>query len=203
MDYFYAVVLFAISSTVTPGPNNIMVMTSGLNFGVIKTLPLLIGICVGFALMLVLVGLGFSQLFVLYPPLHFIIKCVGVLYLLYLSYLIAMSSGNIDSDSQAKPLSFMKGVLFQWVNGKAWVVATGAIAAFTTTGSNFHTQNLLIALTFFVVSFPSVGIWVSFGALLKNVINTPRSRKIFNFTMSGLLVLSVVPVIFEILDQVA
>lgn len=87
MEYFYAVVLFAISSTVTPGPNNIMVMTSGLNFGVKKTIPLLTGICVGFALMLVLVGLGFSKLFDIFPSLHFIIKCVGVLYLLYLAYL--------------------------------------------------------------------------------------------------------------------
>lgn len=203
MDYLFAVALFAVSSSVTPGPNNIMVMTSGLNFGVKKSLPLLMGICVGFTVMLLLVGLGFSQLFDIFPNLHFIIKCVGVLYLLYLAYLIARSAGEVQSDEQSKPFSFMKGALFQWVNGKAWVVATGALAAFTTVGVNFVSQNVMIALTFFVVSFPCVGVWLVSGTLLKNVLNSPRSRAIFNVVMSGLLVLSVVPVVVEIVDTLA
>ncbi|WP_105901767.1 LysE family translocator [Vibrio gangliei] len=198
MDYLFAVVLFAISASVTPGPNNIMVMTSGVNFGVKKSLPLLAGICVGFTLMLLLVGLGFSQLFELFPNLHFIIKCVGVLYLLYLAYLIARSAGDVNSDKQAEPFSFMKGALFQWVNAKAWVVATGAIAAFTTTGTSFYTQNILIALTFFVVSFPCVGVWLAFGSLLKNTLNSATSRKWFNLIMAGLLAVSVLPVAREI-----
>ena len=203
MDYLFTVVLFAISSSVTPGPNNIMVMTSGLNFGVRKSLPLLIGICVGFTVMLLLVGLGFSQLFDIFPNLHFIIKCVGVLYLLYLAYLIASSTGDVESDKQGKPFSFMKGALFQWVNAKAWVVATGALAAFTTAGANFFNQNIMIALTFFIVSFPCVGVWLVFGSLLKNALNSSRSRAMFNFTMSGLLVLSVVPVVMEIVETLA
>jgi threonine/homoserine/homoserine lactone efflux protein len=178
-----------------------MVMTSGLNFGVKKSLPLLTGICVGFTVMLLLVGLGFSQLFELFPSLHFIIKCVGVLYLLYLAYLIAKSAGAVESNAQNKPFSFMKGALFQWVNAKAWVVATGAIAAFTTVGADFLSQNVMIALTFFVVSFPCVGVWLAFGALLKNALNSAKSRAVFNFTMSGLLVVSVIPVIMEITQQ--
>tara|TARA_Y100001956_G_scaffold22734_1_gene22378 strand:+ start:1533 stop:2153 length:621 start_codon:yes stop_codon:yes gene_type:complete len=198
MDYFFAVVLFAISSSVTPGPNNIMVMTSGLNFGVKKSLPLLTGICVGFSIMLLLVGLGFSQLFELFPSLHFVIKCVGVVYLLYLAFLIARSAGDIAGSSQAKPLSFMKGALFQWVNAKAWVVATGAIAAFTSVGADFVGQNTLIAMTFFIVSFPCVGIWLAFGSLLKKWLNDSKGRQRFNWVMSGLLVLSVVPVAGEI-----
>ncbi|WP_105213252.1 LysE family translocator [Pseudoalteromonas sp. T1lg22] len=203
MDYFFAVVLFAVSSSVTPGPNNIMVMTSGLNFGVRKSLPLMAGICVGFTLMLLLVGLGFSQLFEMFPNLHFLIKCIGVLYLLYLAYLIARSAGEVNSGAQSKPFTFMKGALFQWVNAKAWVVATGAIAAFTTVGESFYSQNLIIATTFFVVSFPCVGVWMMFGSLLKNVLNSPKSRAVFNYTMSGLLVLSVVPVLKEIVEQLA
>ncbi|WP_105264545.1 LysE family translocator [Pseudoalteromonas sp. T1lg76] len=203
MDYFFAVVLFAVSSSVTPGPNNIMVMTSGLNFGVRKSLPLMAGICVGFTLMLLLVGSGFSQLFEMFPNLHFLIKCIGVLYLLYLAYLIARSAGEVNSGAQSKPFTFMKGALFQWVNAKAWVVATGAIAAFTTVGESFFSQNLIIATTFFVVSFPCVGVWMMFGSLLKNVLNSPKSRAVFNYTMSGLLVLSVVPVLKEIVEQLA
>ncbi|OYD23908.1 LysE family translocator [Oceanimonas baumannii] len=203
MDYLFAVVLFAVSSSVTPGPNNIMVMTSGVNFGVRKSLPLLTGICVGFTVMLLLVGLGFSQLFDMFPNLHFIIKCVGVMYLLYLAYLIASSAGGVESDKQSKPFSFMKGALFQWVNAKAWVVASGALAAFTTVGANFFSQNIVIAFTFFVVSFPCVGVWLVFGSLLKNALNSSRSRARFNFTMSGLLILSVVPVVMEIFETLA
>ncbi|MHA2936758.1 LysE family translocator [Vibrio sp. RC27] len=202
MDYVFAVILFAVSSSVTPGPNNIMVMTSGVNFGVRKSMPLLTGICVGFTIMLLLVGFGFSTLFDLFPQLHFIIKCVGVLYLLYLAYLIARSAEDIDSDNQSEPFSFMKGVLFQWVNAKAWVVATGAIAAFTTVGTSFYSQNIIIATTFFIASFPCVGLWLAFGALLKNVLNDPKRRKWFNLSMSGLLVLSVVPVVFEIIKHI-
>jgi threonine/homoserine/homoserine lactone efflux protein len=204
MDYLLAVVLFAISSSVTPGPNNIMVMTSGVNFGVKKSLPLLTGVCVGFTIMLLLVGLGFSTLFERFPQLHFIIKCVGTLYLLYLAYLIARSAGTVQSNQQqSKPFSFMKGVLFQWVNAKAWVVATGAIAAFTTSGESFYSQNIMIATTFFFVSFPCVGVWLSFGAILKNVLNNPKSRQWFNVSMAGLLVLSVIPVVSEILNHIS
>lgn len=201
MDYLFAIALFAVSASATPGPNNIMVMTSGVNFGVKKSLPLLTGICVGFAVMLLLVGLGFSQLFDIFPSLHFIIKCVGVAYLLYLAFLIAKSAGTVTTKNQEKPLTFMKGALFQWVNAKAWVVATGAIAAFTTVGGNFYSQNILIAATFFVVSIPCVGLWLSFGSLLKNILNSDKSRKWFNFSMAGLLALSVVPVMQEIVIQ--
>lgn len=201
MDYLYAVVLFAISSSVTPGPNNIMVMSAGANFGIRRSLPLLAGICVGFAIMLLLVGLGFGQLFTLFPDLHLIIKCVGTLYLLYLAWLIARSSDELAGAPQAKPLGFLKGALFQWVNAKAWVVATGAIAAFTSAGVGFYQQNLTIALTFFVVSFPSVGAWLLFGTLLKRWLTSPRARRNFNHAMGALLALSVLPVVSEIWGQ--
>ena len=203
MDYLFAVILFAVSSSVTPGPNNVMVMTSGLNFGVRRSLPLLAGICVGFSVMLLLVGAGFSQLFERFPSMHFIIKCIGVVYLLYLAYMIACSAGSVSSTPQSEPFSFLKGALFQWVNAKAWVVATGAIAAFTSVGADFFGQNLLIALTFFVVSFPCVGVWLAFGSLLKKWLNSAKGRQYFNLTMASLLVLSVVPVVHEIVIQLS
>lgn len=198
MEYILAVALFAISSSVTPGPNNIIVMTSGVNFGIKKSLPLLTGICAGFALMLLLVGFGFGQLFELFPSLHFVIKCIGTLYLLYLAWLIAKSAGEINSSAQVKPLSFLKGALFQWVNAKAWVVATGALAVFTVSGDNFYSQNITIALTFLIVSFPCVGIWLAFGSVLKQALKNENKRKWFNYAMALLLAISVVPVIKEI-----
>lgn len=203
MDQLFPVMLFAVSASVTPGPNNIMVMTSGVNFGVRKSLPLITGICVGFALMLLVIGFGFAQLFTLFPHLHLVIKITGVVYLLYLAYLIARSANNVNTQSQSTPLGFMKGALFQWVNGKAWVVATGAIAAFTSIGENQVSQQLVIAGTFLVVSFPCVGVWLAFGSLLKNYLNSPRSRALFNWLMAGLLVISVMPVVTEIAATLA
>ena len=199
MEYILAVTLFAISSSVTPGPNNIMVMTSAVNFGIKKSLPLLSGICIGFAIMLLMVGLGFGQLFNVFPSLHLIIKCIGTLYLLYLAWVIARSAGISTSASDAKPLSFMKGALFQWVNAKAWIVATGAMATFTNVGSNFDQQFVIIAIAFLLVSFPCVGVWMLFGTMLREVLKKKSYRMWFNLSMSGLLVLSVIPVIIEIL----
>ena len=118
MEYLLSVALFAITSSVTPGPNNIMVMTSGLSFGIRRSLPLLTGICVGFAVMLLLVGLGFGQLFILFPHLDLAIKTIGTVYLLYLAWQIARATDVGSANQQAKPFGFIKGALFQWVNAK-------------------------------------------------------------------------------------
>ncbi|WP_264876449.1 LysE family translocator [Vibrio agarivorans] len=200
MEHFFSIILFAISASITPGPNNIMVMTSGANFGAKRTLPLLTGICIGFTLMLLLVGLGFSTLFEQFPSLHLIIKCVGVAYLLYLAWLIAHSQQGVEQDEKGKPLSFIKGALFQWVNAKAWIVATGAIAAFTSGSENFLSQVMTIAGTFFVVSFPCVAVWLLFGSMLQSALTTTESRKRFNVAMSLLLVVSVFPVAKEAIE---
>lgn len=158
MEYLLSVALFAVSSSVTPGPNNIMVMTSGVNFGARKSLPLLSGICVGFTIMLLLVGVGFGQVFHFFPQLELIIKVFGSAYLLYLSWQIATTKDIGTGELQGAPFGFMKGALFQWVNAKAWVVAIGAISAFTAVGEGYFSQNLTIAVTFLVVSFPCVGV---------------------------------------------
>ncbi|ASP48806.1 LysE family translocator [Cognaticolwellia beringensis] len=198
MDYITAIVLFAIVSAVTPGPNNITVMASGANFGIRKSLPVFLGICIGFAIMLLLFGIGFGQIFEKFPVLHLMVKLFGTLYLLYLAYLIATAAELSTANTQAKPLSFMHGVLFQWLNGKAWVVATGAIAAFTTVGADFYTQNFIIAFIFLIFSFPCVGIWLFFGSMLKTLLKSRQHRIMFNYAMSGLLVMSVIPVVIEL-----
>ena len=110
------------------------------------------------------------------------------------------TDGRADSNG-TRSFGFFKGALFQWVNAKAWVVATGAIAAFTSAGADFHQQNLTIALTFFIVSFPCVGLWLLCGTLLKRWLTNALARRRFNHAMAALLALSVVPVIQEILSR--
>ena len=202
MEYLLSVALFAVSSSVTPGPNNIMVMTSGVNFGARKSLPLLSGICVGFTIMLLLVGVGFGQVFHFFPQLELIIKVLGSAYLLYLAWQIAITKEIGKGQQQGAPFGFMKGALFQWVNAKAWVVAIGAISAFTTVGGGYFSQNLTIAGTFLVASFPCVGVWLMFGSALRRWLTKQHYLRWFNLTMALLLVVSIVPVIRGVVEQI-
>lgn len=201
MDIYFAIIIFAMSTTVTPGPNNIMIMTSGLNYGIKSSIPHLLGICFGFPAMVIMVGLGFSVVFEMYPIFHEAIKILGVIYLLYLAWLIASSSPNSLEVEKSKPLSFTQAALFQWVNPKAWVMATGAVSAYTSISSDIFLQVLFIALAFFIVAFPCVGIWLFFGAALKKYLKSPKHQKIFNLFMALLLIASVLPVVKELLVQ--
>lgn len=201
MEFYLAVLLFAVSSTVTPGPNNIMIMTSGLNYGVKNSIPHLLGICFGFPVMVILVGLGFSVVFEMYPLFHEAIKVFGVLYLLYLAWLIASSSPVSLEGKKTKPLSFTQAALFQWVNPKAWVVATGAVSAYTSVSSDIFAQVILIALAFLIVAIPSLSVWLIFGVGIKQYLKSPRHQKIFNLSMALLLIGSIIPVLKTLVDQ--
>ncbi|KAF7769697.1 hypothetical protein PCIT_a2582 [Pseudoalteromonas citrea] len=201
MEALLAVLLFAISSSITPGPNNIMVMTSGVNFGVRKSIPLLLGICFGFVVMLITVGFGFGKLFEVFPALQLWIKFLGTVYLIYLSFLIACTRSDLQSDAQQRPLSFLNGALFQWVNAKAWVVAMGAIVAFTNSGVDYVYENIMVAAVFLAVGLPCVGVWLVFGVVLKKYLSNSIRQRYFNYTMAGLLLLSVAPVCLDIMTQ--
>lgn len=151
--------------------------------------------------MLVLVGFGFGFLFNQFPYLTLFIKVVGTLYLIYLAYLIAKSSSVEGGSKQTKPMGFIKGALFQWVNGKAWIVAIGAMTAFTDLEAPSLIQNLTVAATFLLLSFPCVGVWLAFGTLLRKKLTCPTYLRRFNLSMSFLLLLSVLPVLKDILEQ--
>ncbi|MCF1182160.1 LysE family translocator [Marichromatium gracile] len=169
-------------------------MASGANHGITRSLPLLAGICFGFSSMLLLTGLGLGQILHLIPELHLIIKIIGISYLLYLAWLIARSGDVTTSSDSNEPLSFIKGALFQLTNAKSWIVSTGAVAAFTTAGATFYNQNAILALIFFTISFPCVGAWLFFGSSLRKALKNPSRRRLFNYTMACLLVISVIPV---------
>lgn len=198
MDLLLAVLFFAFSTTITPGPNNVMIMSSGVNYGIRASVPHWLGICLGFPLMVLLVGLGFGVVFERYPHLHQLIKVLGVAYLLWLAWRIASAEPKAIEQGKSKPFSFMQAALFQWVNGKAWVMASGAIATFTTVGGVYWLEVSIITAVFFLVAFPCVGVWLVFGAVLRKVLTKALFQRLFNITMAIILVLSVVPVLVEI-----
>ena len=203
MEFHLAILLFTATASITPDPNNIMIMTSGVNFGVKRSIPHVLGICLGFPVMVIALGFGLGTIFDSLPILHDIIKILGVAYLMYLAWLIASSSPFEEAASPVMPLGFDQAVLFQWVNPKAWVMATGALSAYTTTVGDTLAQVLFIAFAFLITAGPSVMIWLVFGAGLKRYLDNAVHNRIFNIIMGLLLVTSMLPVINSLVDRYA
>lgn len=196
LDLLSAFVLFAFVSSITPGPNNTMLLASGVNFGVRRTIPHALGISVGFMFMVLAVGLGLGEVFKAWPPLYSILRYAGAAYLLYLAWKIA-TSGPMSGDAASgrKPLGFWGAAAFQWVNPKAWVMAVGAITTYTP-AQGYVFNVVVIAAVFALVNLPSVGIWVMFGSALRNLLRNPRAVVLFNVLMAVLLVISLYPLLF-------
>ncbi|WZB74568.1 LysE family translocator [Achromobacter insuavis] len=188
--------LFALVSSITPGPNNVMLAASGLNFGFRRSMPHLLGVNLGFTLMIFLVGVGLGSVFQQVPQLYTVLKYVGAAYLLYLAWKIANSGGMEDGAVSGKPMTFLQAAAFQWVNPKAWVMAVGVIATYTPQAGFF--ANLVIATVVCgIVNLPSIGIWVTFGTALRRVLHKPWAIRAFNISMALLLVASLYPVALE------
>ena len=200
MELIPSIFLFAATAALTPGPNNVMIMASGLNFGVRASMPHLLGICVGFPVMVILIGLGLGFIFERYPACHLLIKIAGVTYLFYLAGRMAQASAGEDEGGRGRALTFWQAALFQWVNAKGWIMATSAIAAYTSAGDGMYSQILIISLIFFSMTLPAAILWLLFGAALQKRLQSRRQRRIFNLTMATLLILSVTPVIRELFN---
>lgn len=186
---------FAFVTSVTPGPNNMMLMASGANFGFHRTIPHMFGISVGFGLMVFLVGLGLAGLIKAVPAVLTGMKVVSVIYLIWLAWKIGNSAGPKGGRAGAKPLTFLQAAAFQWVNPKAWTMALGGIAAYAP-GSTWQAFTI-VAVVFAVVNLPSVSLWAFAGQNIQRFLSSPSRLRIFNWTMAGLLILSLIPVFLE------
>jgi len=197
-ELLLAFVAFAFVTSITPGPNNMMLLASGVNFGLRRSLPHMLGISLGFMVLIICVGLGLGQVFAQFPVLYTLLRYLGAAYLLYLAWKIA-GSGAPDSTGgeRGKPFTFLQAAAFQWVNPKAWVMAIGAIATYTPQ-ENFLVNVLLIATLFAVVGGPCVGLWTVAGTLLRNWLRNATVLRLFNIGMAVLLVASLYPILADI-----
>jgi threonine/homoserine/homoserine lactone efflux protein len=191
-----ALALFAFVSSITPGPNNTMLMASGANFGFRRTLPHLIGVNLGFFALALGAGLALGGVFAAYPALHGVLKAVGAAYLLYLAWKIAISGEVKGGEGAGRPQTFWQAAAFQWVNPKAWAMALGGVTAYAPP-ENYAANVVLVAAVFTVVNLPCVASWTGFGLALRGVLGTPARLRAFNWTMAALLVLSLIPVALE------
>ena len=187
-----ALALFAFVNSITPGPNNTMLMASGANFGFRATLPHLSGVAIGFGVMVLAVGLGLGGLFLAFPWLHDVLAVAGGLYMIWLALKIATSKGMAGGQAGGRPQTFWQAAAFQWVNPKAWAMAIGAITAYAP-AENYNLNVLLVALVFMAVNGPCVTIWTSFGVGLRRFLDRPAVLKAFNVTMALLLLASLIP----------
>ena len=189
-----AFVLFAAVMFFTPGPNNVMLLSSGLTHGFRRTLPHIAGITFGMAFMIAAVGLGLGTIFIAYPLLQTILKYAGAAYLVYLAAVIAMSGPVTPGQDNARgPMTFWGAAVFQWVNAKGWVMVIGTITAYAGIAS-FPWNIVMQVLISLLIGALSCVAWALFGTALRPWLTSPRAVRAFNIVMAILLLASLYPV---------
>jgi len=187
-------VLFCFVSSITPGPNNLMLMATGANFGARRAAPHASGIVLGFTFMIVAIGLGVAQLFQIYPLAHQLLGIVSVIYLLYLAYKTATARTNLDSpEPTGKPITFWQAAAFQWVNPKAWTMALAAVTVYAPQPVTYK-EVIVVAAIFGAINLPCISVWLMLGVKMRRFLTTPARLRGFNWTMAGLLILSLAPI---------
>jgi threonine/homoserine/homoserine lactone efflux protein len=196
-DLFWALLVFVVVTLITPGPNNTMLLASGLNFGFRRGLPHLLGVALGFGAMVLAVGVGLGAVFQAYPAAYTVLKYAGAAYLLWLAWQIA-TAGAIDEGGEARgrPITFLEGAAFQWLNPKGWVMAVGAVTTYAAVAA-FPLNVLLMAFLFGSLGLVSSATWLGFGTGLKRLLTSARAVRVVNVTMALLLVGSLWPILAD------
>jgi threonine/homoserine/homoserine lactone efflux protein len=192
MENFSALIVFAFTMACTPGPNNVIATASGVNYGYMRTIPFIMGLTIGFPVMIAMVGFGLGFIFDAYPWLHTVMKVLGIAYLLWLAYKLATAS-SIGSNTDDKPLTFLQAAGFQWINPKSWAAGTSTLTTFTSSeAGNFHWQVVVVASVYIAAGFVSGSIWTLIGAGISRFLKNPKTLRVFNLSMAALLIGSLV-----------
>ncbi|MET0544716.1 MAG: LysE family translocator [Caulobacterales bacterium] len=192
-ELFIAFTVFAFVSCVTPGPNNLMLMASGTNFGFARTVPHAMGVNFGFVFMVLLVGLGLAQLFERFPAAQHTLRIASAIYLVYLAWKIANAAPpQAGVSANAKPMTFLQAALFQWVNPKAWTMALTAVTAYAPAENPMLGLAIIVAV-FAIVDIPAVSAWMMIGVQARRFLDQPRALRTFNIIAALLLLASLYP----------
>ncbi|QDC10893.1 LysE family translocator [Oceanicola sp. D3] len=188
-----ALIGFAFVSTATPGPNNMMLLASGANFGYRRSLPHMLGIVVGMLVLFSAVGLGLSAVFEVLPQAGLVLKVVAVGYMLWLAWKIANAGAPREASAEGRPLTLLQAAGFQWVNPKAWTMALSGLSLYAPDHSLPAVAAVIFA--FALVAFPSISLWTALGQQIRRFLTSPARLRAFNITMAVLLVASLYPVL--------
>ncbi|WP_207100417.1 LysE family translocator [Paracoccus shandongensis] len=183
---------FSLVTSATPGPNNMMLMASGANFGLRRTVPHIMGVSLGFGAMVAILGMGLDRIVMGNAALAGALKWASLAYVLWLAWKIATAAPPSQADAPGRPLGFLGAAAFQWVNPKAWAMALGALSAYAAGVGG----PLVVAVIFAAVNLPLVAAWAAAGQGLQGLLAHPARLRAFNAAMAALLVLSMLPVVF-------
>jgi threonine/homoserine/homoserine lactone efflux protein len=186
-------ILFALVTSITPGPNNTMLLASGVNFGFRRTLPHLFGISAGVVLLMLSVGFGLGEAFERFPALYSALEIASVAYLLYLAWKIGTSGEVKLRKGERRPMRFFEAVAFQWINPKAWMMVLTAVTTIHVS-QRYGSNVMLMALLFYIVGFPCICLWAGFGTAMREVLSDPKRLRLFNVGMALLLIGSLYPI---------
>ena len=193
-DSFIGLIVFAFVTSVTPGPNNMMLFASGVNFGFRRSVPHMLGISSGFFTLLIGVGLGIGALLKSMPILDLALKVASGGYMLWIAWKIGSTHTLADVKARARPMTFLEAAAFQWINPKAWAMAIPAMAAYADQTAVVSSV-FFISAVFAIINLPSTSCWAAFGSSLREWLSVPPRLKYFNITMAILLVLSLWPML--------
>ena len=196
LNLFIALTSFYFVMYVTPGPNNAMVLTSGIKFGFLKTIPHMSGITIGHVLQVVLVCLGLGKLFQMFPEIQDILKIICAMYLLYLGYKIIGSFSKIKEDD-SRPLKFYEAALFQLVNPKAWTISTMVASGFLPKDEKLVISILFISITALIICPLSISVWAAFGTGIKNLVKNNKKKAIVEYFLATLLLITAIMIVIE------
>jgi len=193
IDFLLPLVLFAFATSVTPGPNNLMLMASGANFGVRATLPHMLGVGLGFVFLCLCTGLGLVEVFDRWPFTRQALTVAAAVYLVWLAWKFGTAAPVAEGAARGQPMSFMAAAAFQWVNPKAWAMAVTAVTLYA--GDRSAGAVALVAAVFGMVNIPSVALWVVAGREMRRLLTSPARLRAFNWTMAGLILLTLWPML--------
>ncbi len=189
---------FAFIASITPGPNNLMLMASAANFGLRRTIPHMLGVDIGFVILLFFIGLGLSGLFEILPFTRWVLTIFSIAYLLWLAWKIAHAAPPEKGEPAGRPFTFLQAALFQWVNPKAWTMALMAVTLYAPDRS--LAMLLWLVAVFGIVNVVAIVLWSVLGSQASRWLSEPRYLRAFNWTMAALLVASLIPVLGAILS---
>jgi len=195
-NLFFALVSFYFVMYVTPGPNNAMVLASGLKFGFLKTIPHMSGITIGHIIQLILVCFGLGKIFQIFPQIQNILKILCAIYLLYLGYKIIGSFNKIKEDG-SKPLKFYEAALFQIINPKAWTISTMAASGFLPKEGNLIISIFFIAIVALIICPISISPWAAFGSAIRNFVKNKRIKALIEYFLAFLLLITAILIVIQ------
>lgn len=196
LDLLLALAGFAFVTSITPGPSNLILLASGVNYGFRGSVPLMLGINSGFLSMLLVVGFGIGQILQTSATAYAILQSLSLLYVMWLAWKIATSRSTLSdtSESATRPMTYLQAALLQWVNPKAWTVALIVTVSYTTPAA-YLPSLMAMTLVFGVVNLPSISAWALFGTLLRRILRDPAMVRGFNISMALLLIASMIPIV--------